>query len=95
VGVSFRNVEDDSTWAFAGLYGPNIDTFRRSLREELAGLFSWWDLPWWRFQCHPLSFERLEVARFSPVMTEFSNFISKQGLMDLPLARGGGGDHVV
>jgi len=31
VACSFRNVEDDSTWAFAVVYGPNIDTLRRSL----------------------------------------------------------------
>jgi hypothetical protein len=46
VGYSFKNVEDDFSWAFAGLYGPNINTFRRSLWEELVDHFSWWDLPW-------------------------------------------------
>ncbi len=46
VACSFKNIEDDFTWAFVGVYGPNFDSLRRSLWEELAGLFSWWDMPW-------------------------------------------------
>jgi exonuclease III len=42
---SFKNVVDDFEWAFAGVYGPNGD-FDRCLWDELAGLMSWWDLPW-------------------------------------------------
>jgi hypothetical protein len=45
VACSFKNIEDDFTWAFAGIYKPNFDSLRRSLWEELAGLFSWWDMP--------------------------------------------------
>jgi len=36
----FRNVEDGFSWAFAGVYGPNLDGARRLLQEELAGLLS-------------------------------------------------------
>jgi hypothetical protein len=32
--------------------------------------------------------ERSGGARFNPTMTDFSDFISKQGLMDIPLAEG-------
>jgi hypothetical protein len=46
VACSFRSVVDDFSWAFAGVYGPNIDTFRSSLWEELVGLIYWWELPW-------------------------------------------------
>jgi exonuclease III len=46
VACSFRNVEDGFSWAFAGVYGPNLDGDRRLLWEELAGLLSWWNLPW-------------------------------------------------
>jgi hypothetical protein len=42
---SFKNVEDEFIWAFAGVYGLNLDIFRRFLWEELAGLISWWDIP--------------------------------------------------
>jgi hypothetical protein len=29
VACSFRNVEDGLVWAFAGVYGPNSNNFRR------------------------------------------------------------------
>jgi hypothetical protein len=34
---SFKNVDDGLVWAFAGVYGPTRNTFRRLLWEELAG----------------------------------------------------------
>jgi hypothetical protein len=37
---SFRSVVDDFSLAFTGVYGPNNDSIRRSLWEELAGLIS-------------------------------------------------------
>jgi hypothetical protein len=64
VACSFRNVEDDFTWAFVGVYSPNIGS----------------DFNVTRFPS-----ERSSEARFSPLMTEFSDFISEQGFMDLPL----------
>lgn len=39
---SFRSVVDDFSWAFAGVYSPNIDALRSSLWDELARLSSWW-----------------------------------------------------
>jgi hypothetical protein len=91
VPCSFRNIEDNLTWAFVGVYGPNLNNHRRSLWDELAGFLSLWDSPcalvvismFIRFPC-----ERLGVTRLSPAMTKFSNFILEQGLMDLPLAKG-------
>ena len=38
--VKFRSIEDDSIWAFAGVYGLNHARDRRILWEELAGLMS-------------------------------------------------------
>jgi hypothetical protein len=29
-----------------GVYWPNSNSIRRSLQEELAGVISWWDMPW-------------------------------------------------
>lgn len=46
VAVSLKNAVDQFSWAFAGVYGPNPDCDRRILWDELAGLISWWDLPW-------------------------------------------------
>ncbi len=49
VACSFRNIEDNLTWAFVGVYGPNLDSHCRSFRDGLTGLLSLWDLPvhWW------------------------------------------------
>jgi hypothetical protein len=46
LAVQFKNIEDDSIWAFAGVYGPNLASHRRILWEKLAGVMSWWNLPW-------------------------------------------------
>jgi hypothetical protein len=91
VACSFRNCADNFTWAFARVYGPNLDPLCRSLWDELAGLLSLWDLPWCiggdfnviRFPC-----ERSGAAHISSAMTEFSGFILEHELMDLPLAGG-------
>jgi hypothetical protein len=91
VACAFRNIEDNFSWAFARVYGPNLDNHRRSLWDELADLLSLWYLPCCiggdfnviRFPC-----KRIGVTRLSSTMTKFSDFISEQGLMDLPLARG-------
>jgi hypothetical protein len=42
---SYRNVEDGLEWAFPGVYGPNGDTHRRHLWDELAGLMCLLDVP--------------------------------------------------
>lgn len=41
MACSFRNIKDNFEWAFAVVYGPNIDSDRRLLCDELAGLISW------------------------------------------------------
>lgn len=41
IACSFRNVEDQLTWAFAGVYGPNFGCDRIFLWGELVGLLSW------------------------------------------------------
>jgi hypothetical protein len=91
VACSFRNVVDDFIWAFVGVYSPNIDCHRRSLWKELAGLLCWWDLPWCiggDFNVSHFPCERSGEACLSPTMTEFSDLISEQGLMDHPLSGG-------
>ena len=40
VGCSFKNLEDGFVWAFAGVYGPNLDRERKRMWDELAGLCS-------------------------------------------------------
>jgi hypothetical protein len=46
VACSFRNVDNDFVWAFAGVYVPILDNVRSFLYEELAGLISWLDFSW-------------------------------------------------
>jgi hypothetical protein len=91
VACSFRNIADDFTWAFTGVYGPNINSRRRSLWEELAGLLNWWDLPWCiegDFNVPRFSCERSREVHFRPAMTDFLDFISELGFIDLPLSGG-------
>jgi len=89
VACSFRSVADDFSWAFAGVYGPNFDSL--SLWDELAGLSSWWELPWCiggDFNVTRFPAERSRDVRFNAAMTEFSDFIFEQGFMDLSLVGG-------
>lgn len=74
---------------FARVYGPNLDSVRQSLWEELAGLISWW---LWCIGCdfnftHFLS-DRSGETHYSPTMMEYSKFTFEQGLIDLPLIGG-------
>jgi hypothetical protein len=88
VAVTFRNVEDHLTWAFAGVYDPNFDGDRRFLWDKLAGLLSWWNLPWCiggDFNVTIFPNERSGEARLCLAMVEFFDFISEQGLMDLSI----------
>jgi len=91
VACSFRSVADNFAWAFAGVYGPNLDSLRSSLWDELAGLSSWWELPWCiggDFNVTRFPAERSRDVRLNAAMMEFSNFIFEQDLMDLPLTGG-------
>jgi hypothetical protein len=91
LAVSFRNVVDLSVWAFAGVYGPNLDRDRRLLWGELAGILSWWNMPWCiggDFNVTRFPSERFGGTRLDSAMMEFSDFISEQGLMDLPCVGG-------
>jgi hypothetical protein len=56
-------VEDQFTWAFASVYGPNYDCDRRFLWDELL---NWWNLSWCimgNFNVTRSSSERLGEAR--------------------------------
>ncbi|XP_059429183.1 uncharacterized protein LOC132162996 [Corylus avellana] len=91
LAVSFKNVVDLSAWAYAEVYGPNLDRDRRFIWDELAGVLSWWNLPWCiggDFNVTRFPSERSGGARLDSAMMGFSDFISEQGLMDLPLAGG-------
>jgi hypothetical protein len=85
---SFRNKVDGFEWAFAAVYGPNGDSNRGLLWDELSGLMCLWNLPWCigsDFNVIRFPSERSGGRRTSSAMKEFSNFIFEMGLMDLPL----------
>jgi len=91
VACSFRNIGDNDSWAFGGVYGPNDDRDRRDLWVELDGLMSCWDLPWCiggDFNVVRFPSERSGNASFSAAMEEFSDFIFMHNLVDLPLQDG-------
>ena len=46
LSCKFKCVEDGLEWMYSGVYSPNRDLNRRLLWEELAGIGSWWSLPW-------------------------------------------------
>uniref|UniRef100_A0A2N9I908 Reverse transcriptase domain-containing protein n=1 Tax=Fagus sylvatica TaxID=28930 RepID=A0A2N9I908_FAGSY len=91
LSCKFKCVEDGLEWMYSGVYGPNRDSDRRLLWEELAGIGSWWSLPWCiggDFNVVRFPSERRAGGGISSTMWDFSDFISDQGLLDLPLVGG-------
>ena len=91
ISCRFKNVSDQFEWAFTGIYGPNLNRKRQFMWEELAGLISWWNLPWCLggdFNVIHFPSERLGAGRFTRCMNDFLDFISHHGLMDNPLEGG-------
>ena len=91
ITCSFRSVSDDFKWAFAGVYGPNVDNDRSMLWDELSGLMERWVVPWCiggDFNVTRFPSERFGNHRYAPSMEEFSRFIFDHGLMDIPLMGG-------
>uniref|UniRef100_A0A2N9FRM3 Reverse transcriptase domain-containing protein n=1 Tax=Fagus sylvatica TaxID=28930 RepID=A0A2N9FRM3_FAGSY len=91
VSCKFRNVEDHNVRMFSGVYGPNVDNDRGLMWDELVGIRSWWDVPWCLgddFNEMRFPSERVGSNHFSPTMYDFSDFISTNGLIDIPLSGG-------
>ena len=83
VSGRFRNVGDNFEWTFTGVYGPNVDREKRLMWEELAGLYSLWNLPWCvggDFNAIHFPSEYLGAEHFPQGMYNFSDFISINGL---------------
>jgi hypothetical protein len=91
VSCKFKNVADQKVWMYTSVYGPNVDRERSLMWDELAGIRSWWGLPWCvggDFNVVRFSSERLGSVGFSPGMYEFFDFISDNGLIDILLSGG-------
>jgi hypothetical protein len=88
LAVTYRNIEDHFTWAFAGVYDLNSNRNRRLLRNELAGMLNWSNLPLCiggDFNVTLIPSERSGEVCLCPAMVEFSYIIFYQGLIDLLL----------
>lgn len=71
VGYLFKNVVDGCQWAFARVYGPNLDRTQNLLWDELAGLSSIQDLPWCignDFKLTPFSSKRSGGSSFNHIL---------------------------
>ncbi|KAG6647375.1 hypothetical protein CIPAW_07G074900 [Carya illinoinensis] len=91
VACHFKNVHDGVEWAFAGVYGPNLEINKRVLWEEMAGIHCCWDLPWFfggDFNVTRFPTERLGNSHFTNTMHDFSDLIFELELIDLPMADG-------
>ena len=89
--INVKNESDQFEWAFTGIYGPNLNRKHQFIWEELAGLNSWWNLPWClRGDLNVIHFplERLEMGSSTCCMNDFSDFISLHVLTDNPLEGG-------
>ena len=81
----FKNVADNFERALSGAYGPNVDRDRQLLWEELAGIRSWWNVPWCvggDFNVVRFPLERLGAESFTPAIYKFSDFIADHGVLD-------------
>jgi exonuclease III len=91
VSCKFQNVEDQFEWAFSGVYGPNTDSDRHFMWDELSGVCSWWGVPWCvagDFNVVRFPSERSGSVGLSTAMMGFSDFITEMGLLDIPLQGG-------
>ena len=71
VSCRFRGVVDLFEWAFSGVYGPQTDRERSLMWDELAGLVSWWGIPWCigkGFNVTRFPTERLRGEAFNPAI---------------------------
>ena len=71
VSYKFRNVEDHNVWMFSGVCGPNVDNDRGLMWDGLAGIRSWWDVPWCLsgdFNVVRFPSKRVGSDHFSPAM---------------------------
>jgi hypothetical protein len=74
VSCKFKNVADQNVWMYSGVYGPNVDRERGLLWDELAGIRSWWGVPWvvgGDFNVVRFPSERFGSVGFSPAMHDF------------------------
>lgn len=71
--------------------GPNLDSSRCLLWDELAGLYSCWDTPWCfggDFNTTQFPNDHLGESHFTSAMADFSDFIFVRDLIDFTFIGG-------
>ena len=71
VNVLLKGVVDDFVWACSGVFGPNDDSQRGALWEELTRMHSKWNTAWGvigDFNIIRYPSERFACEAFSPTM---------------------------
>ena len=46
MSVKWQGVGDGFIWASTGVYGPNDNSVRGQMWDELVGIQQYWDIPW-------------------------------------------------
>ena len=90
VSCKFRSIIDLQEWSVSGVYGPQNDWERLLMWEELAGISSWWGIPWCLrgdFNVSRFPSEKLGGQHLTQAMVGFPDFISDCELLDPPLGR--------
>lgn len=77
VSRKFKNIANQKVWMFYGVYGPNVNSERGVLWEELAGIHHWWRVSWCMgkdFNVVRFLSEMMGFVAFSSAMYDFSDF---------------------
>ena len=91
VSVLLKGVADGFVWICRGVYGPNDASLRDALWAELDSVRARWSSAWCVFGDFNIiryPAKRLGCNSFGPAMFNFSNFIERNFLVDLPLVEG-------
>lgn len=89
ISIKCKMVSDSFSWVLSGVYAPCDERLRVSLWEELGVVRETWQLPW----CIGGDFnevlrmhERSGTQRMTSGMRQFTEFVDKHELVDLPMS---------
>ena len=91
VSVKWQGVEDGFIWACTRVYGPNDNSVRGHMRDELVGIQQYWNIPWCcigDFNIVRFPSKQRGGSHLTSAMKKFSKFIEDLQLIDLPLEGG-------
>ena len=91
MSVKWQGVGDGFIWVSIGVYGPNDNSVRGQMWDELVGIQQYWDIPWFcigDFNIVRFLSERRGGSHLTLAMEKFSEIIEDLNLIDLPLKGG-------